>query len=47
MSPGECWYLRFTDPHSVTNRAQIVRTHLSIDMIPNDWVRSVISGEDH
>ncbi|MDH3588179.1 MAG: aspartyl/asparaginyl beta-hydroxylase domain-containing protein [Gammaproteobacteria bacterium] len=42
MRPGECWYLRFTDPHRVVNDGETERINLSIDMIPNDWVRSWI-----
>jgi len=42
--PGECWYLRFTDPHTALNRGGHERLHLSIDMIPNEWVRSLIQG---
>lgn len=42
MRPGECWYLRFSDPHRVVNEGETERINLSIDMIPNDWVRSWI-----
>ena len=42
MQPGECWYLRFTDPHRVVNNGATERIHLSMDMIPNEWVRSLI-----
>ena len=44
MAPGECWYLRFTDPHHVTNSGHTERINLSIDMVPNEWVRSLILG---
>ena len=44
MQPGECWYLRLTDPHSIINASESERINLSIDMIPNDWVRSLIMG---
>lgn len=43
MQPGECWYLRFTDPHRVVNGGPAERIHLSVDMIPNRWVRSLIA----
>lgn len=43
MKPGECWYLRLTDPHSVVNNSARDRVNISIDMIPNEWVRSVIA----
>lgn len=44
MQPGECWYLRLTDPHKVINNSQTERINLTIDMIPNDWVRKMIEG---
>ncbi|WP_420385882.1 aspartyl/asparaginyl beta-hydroxylase domain-containing protein [Roseivirga sp.] len=44
MKPGECWYMRLTDPHSVVNNSSVDRINLTIDMIPNDWVRSLIMG---
>lgn len=42
MRPGECWYLRLTDPHSVVNSGATDRINLTIDMIPNEWLRSII-----
>lgn len=42
MQPGECWYMRLTDPHEVLNPGETERINLSIDMIPNEWVRSMI-----
>jgi len=44
LLPGECWYLRFTDPHRLENGGTTERVHLSIDMIPNDWLRSTINA---
>ena len=46
MKPGECWYLRLTDPHRVVNEGSTERVHLSVDMIPNGWVRSLIESEE-
>ncbi|MEM7575044.1 MAG: aspartyl/asparaginyl beta-hydroxylase domain-containing protein [Bacteroidota bacterium] len=43
MQAGECWYLRLTDPHQVNNPGETERINLTIDMIPNDWVRAMIS----
>tara|TARA_B100000965_G_C19565202_1_gene746506 strand:+ start:626 stop:1219 length:594 start_codon:yes stop_codon:yes gene_type:complete len=43
MKPGECWYLRLTDPHSIINKSSSERINMSIDMIPNDWVKSLIA----
>lgn len=45
LHPGECWYLRFTDPHEVFNRGSSERVHLSIDLEPNAWLRSLVAGE--
>ena len=44
MKPGECWYMRLTDPHRVINNSTEDRINLTIDMIPNDWVQSLIKG---
>jgi hypothetical protein len=45
MQAGECWYMRLTDPHEVINKGTTERINISIDMIPNDWVRSLIIGD--
>lgn len=42
MQPGECWYLRLTDPHKVVNGSTTDRINLTIDMAPNDWLRDLI-----
>ncbi|MFK7907845.1 MAG: aspartyl/asparaginyl beta-hydroxylase domain-containing protein [Chitinophagales bacterium] len=42
MNLGECWYLRLTDPHRVVNGGTSQRINLTIDMIPNEWVQSLI-----
>ncbi|GFD73593.1 hypothetical protein KUL113_30130 [Tenacibaculum sp. KUL113] len=42
MKPGECWYMRLTDPHKVINNGDEERINLTIDMIPNDWIRQLI-----
>ncbi len=44
MKPGECWYLRLTDPHRITNFGKTERINVSIDIIPNDWVRGLIEN---
>jgi len=46
MLPGECWYLRLTDPHRVINNGETERVNLTIDMIPNDWIRNIIKESD-
>jgi hypothetical protein len=42
MQAGECWYLRLTDPHKVINGGDTERINMTIDMIPNEWVKSTI-----
>ena len=42
MIPGECWYLRLSDPHKVVNKGSSERVNLTIDMIPNKWIRELI-----
>ena len=44
MQPGECWYLRLTDPHMIENHGAPERINLTLDMIPNEWVRSLIKN---
>lgn len=47
MKPGECWYMRLTDPHQVINKSERDRINITIDMIPNQWVRDMILSNDH
>ncbi|MFT5165810.1 MAG: hypothetical protein ACI8P3_001040 [Saprospiraceae bacterium] len=42
MKPGECWYLRLTDPHRINNTGTTERINMTIDLVPNEWVRSMI-----
>ena len=42
MNPGECWYLRLTDPHRVVNTGLTEGISMTIDMVPNDWLRTQI-----
>jgi hypothetical protein len=44
MAPGECWYLRLSDPHRVANRGETDRVHLLIDCRVNDWLRMQVAG---
>jgi len=46
MLPGECWYLRLTDPHKIDNLGTTERVNFTIDMIPNDWVVKMISDSE-
>lgn len=38
MAPGETWYLRLADPHSVANHGKIARVHLVLDVVVDDWL---------
>jgi hypothetical protein len=44
MTPGECWYLRLSDPHRAANRGETDRIHLVIDCRANDWLRTLVTG---
>ena len=41
LLPGELWYMRLSDPHSVRNLGQTERTHLSIDVVVNEWLEKM------
>jgi aspartyl/asparaginyl beta-hydroxylase (cupin superfamily) len=42
MLAGDAWYLDFNLPHSVKNDSSEYRIHLVIDLVANDWLRSLI-----
>ena len=44
FEPGECWYLRLSDPHKIHNHGTTERVNMTIDMIPNEWVRNLIAS---
>lgn len=44
MEPGECWYLCLTDPHKIINNSAEERINLTIDVIPNAWMRAQIEA---
>lgn len=46
MKPGECWYMRLTDRHRIINKSDRDRINITIDMIPNSWVRNLIMDND-
>lgn len=46
MKMGECWYLRLTDPHRVVNDSPDERINMTIDIVPNAWIKSIILAED-
>lgn len=45
MQPGECWYLRLSDPHSLNNPSDRDRVHIVLDMKVNAWLSNAISTE--
>jgi Aspartyl/Asparaginyl beta-hydroxylase len=42
LREGECWYLRLSDPHSVTNDGDMDRVHLVIDAVVNEWLTDLM-----
>lgn len=44
MEEGECWYLRFMDPHRVLNKSEQDRIHIVIDTTVNDWLRNLFKN---
>lgn len=42
MLPGECWYLRLADPHTVRNDGENDRIHLVIDCKVNAWIEALL-----
>jgi len=44
MQPGELWYLRLADPHSVVNRGATDRVHLVIDASMNKWLEAQLEA---
>jgi hypothetical protein len=43
MPAGSAWYLRLSDPHSVTNRGASDRVHLVVDAVVNGWVGALFA----
>lgn len=46
LSPGECWYMKLSNPHRVSNQSDEDRVHLVIDMELNDWVWGVFKDNE-
>jgi hypothetical protein len=42
MNPGDVWYLRLADPHSVVNDGDVERVHLVIDAVMNGWLLQML-----
>jgi hypothetical protein len=45
MSPGELWYLDVERVHSARNAGSTDRVHLVLDLVVNDFVRSLFPAE--
>lgn len=45
MKEGECWYMNFNLPHSISNNSPVNRVHLVIDAKVNDWVKDLFAGD--
>ena len=44
LDAGSAWYLRLSDPHSVTNRGSGDRVHMVIDAEVNRWVADILKA---
>jgi hypothetical protein len=44
LAEGECWYLRLSDPHRVSNLGETDRVHLVIDAPVNAWFRTLFAS---
>ena len=42
MAEGECWYHNFNLPHSVENRGDVERLHLTLDCMVDAWLRETV-----
>ena len=45
MEEGSCWYLDIRKPHMAINNGNDWRTHLVVDVVANDQVRSMLSPD--
>lgn len=46
MQPGEAWYLRLSDTHSIDNPGISTRVHLVIDCKVDAWLAAMLAGAD-
>lgn len=44
MKPGELWYMKLSDPHSVHNNSPDERINMSIDVTWNEWVENWLAA---
>lgn len=42
FQPGECWFLRLSDPHEILNPGPEARIHLVIDAELNPWLQGLL-----
>jgi len=42
MKEGQCWYMRLSDPHRIIHSGNVERINMSIDVVPNEWIKSII-----
>lgn len=47
MAAGSAWYLRLSDPHSVSNKGATDRVHLVVDALANVWLAAALHGARH
>jgi len=47
LKEGECWYMNFNLPHSVSNKSKTPRIHLVVDAKVNDWVKVIFENPDN
>jgi hypothetical protein len=47
MEEGHCWYLDIRKPHMAINNGNDWRTHLVIDVVANEQVRSLFNADTH
>jgi quercetin dioxygenase-like cupin family protein len=43
LQEGECWYMNFNLPHTISNNSDTDRVHLVIDAVVNDWVKDLFT----
>lgn len=46
MDAGSCWYLRLSDPHSVTNHGADARVHLVIDILVDARLEALFAAAE-
>jgi hypothetical protein len=46
LATGSCWYLNFNLKHRLYNPGPISRIHLVLDLKINNWVRSLVLGQN-